>query len=346
MGGVLTKADLGTFRGPTASVDTQQPRLLLLIHTEEEFDWDQGFDRRATGLSHIPSLPRFCDAALKEGFQPNFLCGYPVAKDDKAATVIASYLAPDKANLGAHLHPWICPPHEEAITVQNSFHANLPPALERAKIELLTGALHDRFGIQPISFLSGRYGIGPQTAYTLATLGYRVDLSLMAGADYRNQYGPDFRHIAAIPFWNKSHDQLLHIPHSGGQIGWLTKAGQSYLPIEKNKLAEKTKLAAVMARLKASRRAVLSFEGFPLSDTKTLATELVAAGQRLLTYSFHSPTAGVGYTPYARTEEDRNACLSDMVSFLQFFRDELGGVSTTPEDAYILCRPPSGEASR
>ena len=46
---------------------------------------------------------------------------------------------------------------------RNSYHCNLPPELERAKIEALTEAIEAGFGARPTIFKAGRYGFGPNT---------------------------------------------------------------------------------------------------------------------------------------------------------------------------------------
>ena len=107
-----------------------------------------------------------------------------------------------KAEIGAHLHPWVTPPHEEAVTTCNSYHCNLPPALERAKIEALTGAIEQslrraaRPSSRPAATASGR-----TPRESLAELGYRVDCSLVPHTDFSGDGGPDFRGRPDRPHW-------------------------------------------------------------------------------------------------------------------------------------------------
>ncbi|MDX1580039.1 MAG: WalW protein, partial [Alphaproteobacteria bacterium] len=51
---------------------------------------------------------------------------------------------------------------------------------------------------------------------------------------------------------------------------------------------------------------------------------------RVLTFSFHSPSVAPGFTPYVRTDEDRDAFLALFDDYFRFFRDELEGEFTTP----------------
>src|SRR3546814_5249321 len=92
-----------------------------------------------------------------------------------------------ECTIGTHLHPWVNPPFEEAVTGPNSFAGNLPPALERAKLGVLTDTIEAAFGRRPTVYRAGRYGVGPNTAAILRDLGYRVDVSVRALFDYRSE---------------------------------------------------------------------------------------------------------------------------------------------------------------
>jgi len=58
--------------------------------------------------------------------------------------------------------PWVNPPFDEALTVANSFAGNLPEAIERAKLRVLTDRITEAFGRRPQVYRAGRYGIRPE----------------------------------------------------------------------------------------------------------------------------------------------------------------------------------------
>src|SRR3546814_10403259 len=72
-----------------------------------------------------------------------------------------------------------------------------------AKMTALRDAIRDRFGVQPTAYRAGRYGLGPDTAATLAELGFRCDTSVRSGFDYRAGHGPDYREAPLHPWWVK-----------------------------------------------------------------------------------------------------------------------------------------------
>ena len=61
----------------------------------------------------------------------------------------ASGYAPGACNIGAQLHTWVTPPHEEEVGERNSFAGNLPDGMERRKLEQLTEMIEKKFGAPP-----------------------------------------------------------------------------------------------------------------------------------------------------------------------------------------------------
>ncbi|MEM6832411.1 MAG: WalW protein [Pseudomonadota bacterium] len=312
------------------------PMLAIVVHTEEEFDWNAPFDRNANTVRHVPSLADFQAVAERYDHAPHYSCGYPILADNPAVQFFKPLFDEGRATLGAHLHPWVCPPFTEDVNNKNSFPGNLPESVEREKITTLTNTLTQTFGIQPKAYLAGRYGYGPNTSAILAALGYEVDFSVAPGWDYRRHDGPNWRDHSAMAFFDAQHAGLLHVPHSGGHIGFLCKAGQRSLVLNEAGASAIMRLPSIAARLGAVRQARLTIEGMPLQTMIALAQALYAGGVRLFTLSFHSPSAAVGYTPYSPTESARNALLIKMEGFLRFFAEDLGGIPAGPDRFYAV----------
>ncbi|MEM7568479.1 MAG: WalW protein [Pseudomonadota bacterium] len=326
-------------RGPDVAFPPDvAPRLCIVVHTEEEFDWDGPFDRAVNTVKHVPHLAAFQAAALEHGYKPHYSCGYPITQDEEAIAFFKPLFDSGDASLGAHLHPWVCPPFDEEVCNKNSFPGNLPPALEEAKLAALTQALETTFGIRPTAYLAGRYGYGPGTSAALAKLGYTLDFSVAPGWDYQRYEGPNWRDHSAQAFFNAAHPDLLHVPHSGGHVGFLCEAGLRKLVLAEDGAAAALKLPAIAARLGAVRQARLTIEGMPLEDMKVLTKALYEGGVRLFTLSFHSPTAAPGYTPYAQTQADVKALRDKMTAFLRFFTQTLGGAHAGPDEMVGLAR--------
>ncbi|HEX9802908.1 MAG TPA: glycosyltransferase, partial [Gammaproteobacteria bacterium] len=156
----------------------QPPLLLVVIDTEEEFDWRLPHSRENTSVSAIAAQGRAQEIFARHGIVPTYVVDYPVATTPAAVGILKSFSSRGACRIGAHLHPWVNPPHLEIVNATNSYPGNLPPALERAKLTALTEAIVQSFGTAPVVYKAGRYGLGPATAGILEELGYRVDVSV------------------------------------------------------------------------------------------------------------------------------------------------------------------------
>ena len=157
-----------------------RPILVVVIHTEEEFDWDKPHDRNATGVAHMRHIDRAQNVFDEFGIVPNYVVDYPIATQAEAFGPLKVYADAGRALIGAHLHPWVSPPHEEEVNARNSYPGNLPRALEHEKLRMLTEQIAAAFGTRPQTYLAGRYGFGPNTGEILESLGYEVDISAAA----------------------------------------------------------------------------------------------------------------------------------------------------------------------
>ena len=117
------------------------PELLIVVDTEEEFDWTRPFSRESIATRSIPAQARAHEFYDRFGIVPTYVVDFPVATDPEAVRFLRGLRDAGKAEIGAHLHPWVTPPHVEQVNIRNSYHCNLPPELERAKIAALTEAI-------------------------------------------------------------------------------------------------------------------------------------------------------------------------------------------------------------
>src|SRR4029450_10419144 len=126
---------------------------------------------------------------------------YPVATSATSAPVIRGLYESGRCAVGAHLHPWVNPPYDEALTTSNSFASNLGQSLERAKLTSLTDAVEQHVGVRRRIDKAGRYGFGPSTVRALEALEYAIDVSVNPYMDYSDQRGPNFERFDPRPFW-------------------------------------------------------------------------------------------------------------------------------------------------
>ena len=298
--------------------------LLVVIDTEEEFDWSRPFSRANVSTRSIPAQAKAQTIFDRLGIVPTYVIDYPVATDPAAAAFFRELREEGRAEIGAHLHPWVNPPHREEVNLQNSYHCNLPPALERAKIEALTEAVEQGVGARPTVFKAGRYGFGANAARTLRALGYKVDCSLLPYSDLRGDGGPDFRRAPDQPFWLDAPGGLLEVPVTAGFFGAAPALGRALPAIFDHKLAASMRLPGLLSRTGIVTRSRLTPEGVSADEQCRLAKSLVRQGKKVLSLVYHSPSLEPGHTPYVRSAHDLARFLETLERVLLFCRDELG----------------------
>ena len=310
------------------------PELLVVVDTEEEFDWTAPFSRDAVATRSIPAQARAHEIYDRLGVVPTYVVGYPVAADPEAAGFLRGLRDVGKAEIGAHLHPWVTPPHVEEVNPRNSYHGNLPIELERAKIEALTDAIQRAFGGSPTVFKAGRHGFGPNTAALLAEFGYKVDCSRLPYADLSRDGGPDHGEAPAHPYWLDRPGGLLEVPPTVGFFGAAAALAPRFGGLFDSARAERLHVPGLLARTGLAARSRLTPEGVSAGEQCRLIESMARRGHRVFSLVYHSPSLEPGHTPYVRTEADLAAFLATIEQVLLFFRDRMGGRFTTVSRVY------------
>jgi hypothetical protein len=273
--------------------DAMGRRFAIFADAEEEFDWKRPFSRDASSTEAIDALPKANRFFTDRGCVPTYLVDWPVVANPASAAVMHAMASDGRCDIGTQLHPWVNPPFEEDITVFNSYAGNLPPLLEAAKLKALTDKIERETGVRPTVYRAGRYGIGPNTAGVLGALGYRLDVSVRATFDYRNEGGPDFSQHPIWP-WRLCHG-LAEVPLTVTKTGILRhKIGfQDFAPAR-----------GFLARTGLFDRVPLTPEGVRLHDALIAVRQLLDSDHQLFSLSFHTPSVVPGHTPYVRTASD------------------------------------------
>ncbi|MCI4589384.1 polysaccharide deacetylase family protein [Sphingobium sp. BYY-5] len=278
-------------------------RFMLFVDTEEEFDWNAPFSRTGHGVTAIAGMARGQAYFAAAGVKPVYVTDYPVVESDAAAAMMGQWASDGMADIGAHLHPWVNPPHVENVNAVNSYVGFLPEAVERAKLEALCCRMEQRFGERPVVYRAGRYGVGPNSARLLAEAGFRLDSSVRSRFDYSRQHGPDFRGLPQNPYWAGPKRTLVELPLSTAFTGMMRGGGERLHRAAQNM----GPLAGALSRARMLSRVPLTPEGIAVHEAIAAIDALIEEGVRLLNFSFHSPTLEPGHTPYVRTEADRTA---------------------------------------
>jgi len=171
--------------------------LAIVIHTEEEFNWNAGFYPSNNRVTHGDKLIVFCEKLIALGAKITFALDYAFVGSVNGVKVIEHFKAkhPDHVEFATHLHPWVNPPSsndETQVSNFNSYPGNLSKKIEFDKLKALTDKITDICGQAPVTYLAGRYGIGENTLNSLLKLGYQTDVSISPFSDFTHQEGPNF----------------------------------------------------------------------------------------------------------------------------------------------------------
>ena len=309
-------------------MSTGKAKLSVVIHTEEEFDWNGGFFASNNQVTHGKELTTFCEKLIALGANIVFAMDYAFVSSEQGQEVIQHFKThyPTHVEFAAHLHPWVNPPYadEDNVPEHDSYPGNLPPDIEKAKLATLTDKIASLTGYRPTTYLAGRYGIGKNSHQILKELGYKVDLSITPFTDYGYQEGPDFSK------YNNDEvtiDGIRCIPHSTGFVSYLT-GFTDYLNRKAGNLDKLNSnlLGKILLKLLGVRKVRLSPEGFNAKDMTLLSDSLTRLGVKHLLFSFHSSTVKTGITPYT---QDNNALRDFEHSSMEYLGSENTAQHTT-----------------
>ncbi len=293
----------------------QPPTLLVVVDTEEEFDWNAPFDRNSTSTANIACQPLAQALFDAHGIVPTYAVDYPVATAPAALAVLKPWADAGRCEIGAHLHPWVNPPDEEAVTARHSFASNLPAELMRRKLQALRDAIAAGFGRAPLVYKAGRYGIGPATPGILAALGFAADTSVVPHSDFTPIGGPDFRAMPGRPFL--SSDGIAEVPLSVHFAGRAAGFGPALFPWLERLRA--LRLPGIAARLGLIERLRLSPEAHGFDDMRRQTEAALAQGERTLVLTYHSSSLMTGGSPYASTQAGRDGLVRTLERYLGYF---------------------------
>ena len=308
----------------------EYPQLVVVIDTEEEFDWSADFSRNNVAVRSMRQIQRVQAIFDEYRITPVYVVDYPVASQPDGYRPLQEIYDSGRCVIGAHLHPWVNPPFAETVNRHNSFPGNLPYPMEAAKLRLLGERIAERFGGPPTIYKAGRYGIGPHTAEILRELGYLVDLSVCPQMDYSSEGGPNFTSLTAWPYWFGASPHLLELPLAVGYAGILRRWGKELYRCASRPALSMFHPVGILAQLGLVNKIRLSPEGYYCSELVALTRALFRDGLRVFSFTFHSPSVEPGHTPYVQSQRELHTFLSCCRKYFDFFFGELKGRPTTP----------------
>lgn len=310
-------------------------RLAIVIHAEEEFDWDAGFDRKNIGVNHASELIETIDDIIAVEGKVILAMDYPFVSSSGGQQVVKHCLSKhsEQVEFAAHLHPWVNPPYQDEndiVPERYSYPGNLPGKFELDKLKVLTEKVEEVTGLRPKTYLAGRYGVGENTNSILAELGYEVDLSISAFSDFTHQEGPDFSHFSNSKF---TENKLTHLPRTCSILSPISPLQNCFnTQPEFYAKTQSNALLKILAKLLRVKRCHLSPEGLSLKQMKQVTEAQLKVNQNEIVLSFHSPSLKKGLTPYVSTEQEVEVFSSKILGYINWFVKEKQGVVCLARD--------------
>jgi hypothetical protein len=318
------------FLTPVVLSHETRPQLCVVVDTEEEFDWSAPLSRDAVSVTAIDEVDRLQAVLEPHGVKPTYVIDYPVAATPAAASRLAAVARRGACDIGAHLHPWVNPPHVETVSARASYACNLGEELERRKVGILKDTIEARLGVPARSYKAGRYGFGRTSASALEELGFDVDLSVSPHLDHTHDGGPSFEGFLPVPAFFGHRRRLLEVPCTVGFTGAARRVGPGLHRLASAAWLAPLRAVGVLARGGVLNKIMLSPENSTFKEMRAVTEALHRDGLRVFSLTFHSPSLKPGCTPYVRTAQDRQALLDAIDRYCAFFLGPLGGVATTP----------------
>ena len=302
---------------------TQPITLVVSIDTEED-NWQP--TRTGITVENIREVPRLHRTLERLGVRPTYFATYQVAIQPWAVEILHGVEANGTGEVGAHLHPWNTPPLDEELVPSNTMLYRLPQAMQVSKIASLTGVLERALGHRPMSFRTGRWGIGQSTAAALLECGYRVDSSVTPFQSWTRHdngvshvgapldvYHLDGRGDPQVPL---TEGPLVEVPVSAGYTRGSIRSWARLHAILDRPDVPRQWLRGIASRLGWIRHVALNPEMESVDDMLAVSRQLIAQGVRQLHMTWHSPSLCPGLTPFVATRADADRLYAVLATYV------------------------------
>ena len=318
--------------------------LVVSVDTEED-NWAP--TRVGISVENVRELKRLSRWFDRIGVRATYFTSYQVATRPWAVDVLREIADGGRAEIGAHLHPWNTPPTDEPLVPRNTMMKNLPPELQRAKLERLTSQLTAVFGAAPIAFRAGRFGLGAEAVPALLACGYQLDSSVTPFVNWEaTDDGPNFVG-APLDAYRVGTGQDIRVPAPDGPLveipitcGYTRFASGRWPALHRvlhTRPARALHLAGLASRSGFAKLTVLSPELESVTDMLALSRGALEGGVRHLHLFFHSVTLRPGLSPWTSSAEDVERMYAAIDNYLEgLFRTACVRFATVSEAGLAL----------
>lgn len=297
-------------------------KFIITVDTEADNQWQRS---KNISLENIKHIPRFQELCQKYNFNPTYLVTYEVATDNTSSNILSTLAKDNKAEIGAHLHPWTTPPYTRDMEWEMTHHrfpSELPLEELGQKIRSLTEGIKSKFNIEPKSFRAGRWGFDSNVARVIKEYGYIADSSITPGISWKRTTGdpkgvggPNYKNAQIVPY-ELSIDNILENGKSGViEIPMTILPTGSLVERSLRKVFHKNRWLRIFPETKAS----------DLVEIYKTASRLALP---YIQFMIHSSELMSGGSPYSKEKKNVENTYYILESFFDFLTtNSVGGVS-------------------
>ena len=280
------------------------PSLVFTVDTEPDDQWAPPLDDGTLppfAFANTRGLQPLIDFFRERALPVTWMTSWSVVRDEESARVLRGAMA-EGDEIAGHLHGWETPPFLDVDARRRSFIYAYDSEVRLAKHRELLAAHRDAFGVQPVSYRAGRWGLDAIELAHIAKLGYRIDTSISPGIDWRDRGGPDFSSYAS------------EAPRTWREANGLWEVPASIVKLDEERIRWVRPLK------------------HPREEIVEAVHALLGRGGEVVNVMFHSSEAFVGTSPISRTGEEVETLYGDLDAIIRAAREH-GAEGRTLRDA-------------
>ncbi len=308
------------------------PLFVITLDTEPDNEW--GRPRVAT-TENAHFVPRFHELCAASGFKVTYLMTLEMAEDPFLRQYLQPRLERGECEVGAHLHPWNTPPLVQVTEDDLRHHPypfEYPPDVQRAKLQTLVAAIHRSYGVSPVSYKAGRWGLDGFHAGLLDEMGFRADTSVCPGVNWgpskgdpKRSGGPNFNGAATHPYPLSSEDVrrpgALRVWEVPPTIVFYSAIGR-YLPGVRFLYHRYRRVRRLFDRKHLGSQWLRPYPHMTADRLARVVALARRSGAPVLNLTFHSSELMPGGSPYNKTPQAIESLFRRLEGFFSFLRGE------------------------
>jgi hypothetical protein len=274
-------------------------KLIVSIDVEEDSLFSGQYPTIPPGVTNVRQLERLAFLAKEHGVPLTLLVTHPVAEDPTCCALLKRLAQTERAEIGAHLHPWCTPPFGRNSMPEPVPMSSMPVDALRAKLENLHSSISKNIGIEPVSFRAGRFDLSPHLLQLLPEFGITADSSVVP-CHPATSGPPDYPLVFPDPHSHPMEPRVLEVPLTITAL-WPAAARLVF--------SHARSLPPLFRKMCYSATRYLNSAGihpawFSLAVMKKATRLHAERGGQALNMFLHSSELSPGATPINRTERD------------------------------------------